>query len=93
MVKLKELLKEDLITERKLESYDTSEMNELLKRLNKLTADINKLWPQLQKTKAKTKWAKAQNIGYALQGLGRNMMHKLDRVRNIMDAPEYDDDE
>ena len=44
----------DLLTERKLESYDTSEMNELLKRLNKLTADINKLWPQLQKTKAKT---------------------------------------
>ena len=40
MVKLKELLKEDLITERKLRDYDTSEMNELLKRLNKLTADI-----------------------------------------------------
>ena len=93
MVKLKELLKEDLITERKLESYDTSEMNELLKRLNKLTADINKLWPQLQKTKAKTKWQKAQDIGYGLKGLGRNMMYKLDRVRNIMDAPEYDDDE
>ena len=88
MVKLK-----DLVTERKLESYDTSEMNDLLKRLNKLTADINKLWPQLQKTKAKTKWQKAQDIGYALQGLGRNMMYKLDRVRNIMDAPEYDDDE
>ena len=93
MVKLKELLKEDLITERKLQSFDTSEMNNLLKRLNKLTADINKLWPQLQKTKAKTKWQKAQDIGYALQGLGRNMMYKLDRVRNIMDAPEYDDDE
>ena len=88
MVKLKELL-----NERRLRDYDTSEMNNLLKRLNKLTADINKLWPQLQKTKAKTKWQKGKDIGYALQGLGRNMMHKLDRVRNIMDAPEYDDDE
>ena len=88
MIKLKELL-----NERKLQSFDTSEMNDLLKRLNKLTADINKLWPQLQKTKAKTKWQKAQNIGYALHGLGRNMMHKLDTVRKIMDAPEYDDDE
>jgi|TARA_B100000902_G_scaffold352017_1_gene362390 hypothetical protein len=88
MVKLKELL-----NERKLESWDTSQMEDLLKRLNKYTADINKLWPQLQKTKAKTKWEKAQKIGYGLKGLGRNMMYQLDSVRNVMDAPEYDDDE
>jgi len=88
MVKLKELL-----NERRLRDYDTSEMEELLKRLNKYTADINKLWPQLQKSKAKTKWKKAQDIGYGLSGLGKNMMRKLDRIRNIMDAPEYDDDE
>ena len=86
-------MKEELLNERKLRDYDISEMNELLKRLNKYTADINKLWPQLQKSKAKTKWKKAQDIGYGLKGLGRNMMYKLDRVRNILDAPEYDDDE
>ena len=88
MVKLKELL-----NERKLRDYDTSEMEDLLKRLNKYTADINKLWPQLQKSKARTKWQKAQDIGYGLSGLGKNMMRKLDRIRNILDAPEYDDDE
>ena len=87
-IKLKELL-----TERRLRDYDISPFDDSLKKLNKRTADLNKLWPQLQKTKAKTKWQKAQNIGYALHGLGRNMMHKLDTVRKIMDAPEYDDDE
>ena len=88
MIKLKELL-----NERKLQSFDTSEMNDLLKRLNKLTADINKLWPQLQKTKAKTKWQKAKDAAYGLSGLGKNLYRYLDEVRNIMDAPEYDDDE
>ena len=93
MVKLKELLKEDLLTERKLESYDISPMNDILKRLNKYTADINKLWPQIQKSKAKTKWQKARDVAYSLQSLGKNMYFQLDRVRNTMDAPEYDDDE
>ena len=88
MVKLKELL-----NERKLQDYDTSQMNDMLKRLNKHTADLNKLWPQLQKSKAKTKWQKAKDIAYSLQGMGKNMYLQLDRVRNIMDAPEYDDDE
>mgnify|MGYP001377645315 CR=1 FL=1 len=72
MIKLK-----DLLTERKLRDYDTSDMDDILKRLNKHTADLNKLWPQLQKTKAKTKWQKAQDIGYGLSGLGKNMMRKL----------------
>ena len=88
MVKLK-----DLVTERKLRDYDTSSMNDILKRLNKYTADINKLWPQIQKSKAKTKWQKARDVAYSLQSLGKNMYFHLDRVRKIMDAPEYDDDE
>ena len=88
MVKLKELL-----NERRLRDYDTSEMDDLLKRLNKHTTDLNKLWPQLQKSKAKTKWSKAKDIAYSLQSMGKYMYVVLNRTRNILDAPEYDDDE
>ena len=88
MVKLK-----DLLTERRLRDYDTSDMDDMLKRLNKHTADLNKLWPQLQKSKAKTKWKKAKDIAYSLQSMGKYMYVVLNRTRNILDAPEYDDDE
>ena len=93
MVKLKKLLKEELLNERKLQDFDTSPFNDSLKKLNKHTANLNKLWPQLQKTKAKTKWQKAKDIAYSLTSMGKLMYIQLDRVRNIMDAPEYDDDE
>ena len=83
----------DLITERRLRDYDTSDMDDILKRLNKHTADLNKLWPQIQKSKAKTKWSKAKDIAYSLQSMGKLMYIQLERVRNTMDAPEYDDDE
>ena len=83
----------DLLTERRLRDYDTSDMDDILKRLNKHTADLNKLWPQLQKSKAKTKWSKAKDIAYSLQSMGKYMYVVLNRTRNILDAPEYDDDE
>ena len=87
-IKLKELL-----TERRLRDYDISPFDDSLKKLNKRTADLNKLWPQLQKTKAKTKWQKAKDIAYSLTSMGKLMYIQLERVRNTMDAPEYDDDE
>ena len=83
----------DLLTERRLRDYDTSDMDDILKRLNKHTADLNKLWPQLQKSKAKTKWKKAKDKAYSLQSMGKYMYVVLNRTRNILDAPEYDDDE
>tara|TARA_B100001113_G_scaffold195014_1_gene159956 strand:- start:158 stop:616 length:459 start_codon:yes stop_codon:yes gene_type:complete len=89
MIKLK-----DLITERKLESWDTNQFEDTLKRLNKMTADLNKLWPQFKKgSKAKTKWEKANSIAYSLQSMGKHMYVMLDRLRATLDAPEYDDDE
>ena len=89
-IKLKELL-----TERKLDEWDKARVEESLERLNKYHATLNKLWPQLQKTKAKTKWQKAKDAAYGLSGLGKNLYRYLTDVENILKRPKskYDDDE
>ena len=93
MVKLKELLKEDLITERKLTEFDKARVEESLKRLNKFHADLNKLWPQIQKSTAKTKWKKAKDAAYGLSGLGKNLYRYLDEVEDILKRPASKDDD
>ena len=86
-IKLKELLKEDLITERKLDKYDKARVEESLKRLNEYHATLNKLWPQIQKSTAKTKWSKAKDAAYGLMGLGKNLYRYLGDVEDILKRP------